>query len=116
MTNEQAHSNALQREKIIDDIELERLRQVSKGFDADHDDEHVGGELARAGGSYALQASGLTDPYFPRRTDGVPRAWPFDGQDWRPAPRDQKRRDLVRAAALLVAEIERLDRAASKNR
>lgn len=37
--------------------------------------------------------------------------WPFPPRSWKPKDR---RRDLVRAAALLVAEIERLDREAAR--
>jgi hypothetical protein len=37
-------------------------------------------------------------------------AWPWADKDWKPKDR---RRDLIRAAALIVAEIERLDRATS---
>lgn len=37
--------------------------------------------------------------------------WPWDREWWKPKDR---RRNLVRAAALLIAEIERLDRAEDK--
>jgi hypothetical protein len=40
---------------------------------------------------------------------GVPKMWPWARQWWKPTG---ARRDLVKAAALLLAEIERIDRAA----
>lgn len=47
------------------------------------------------------------------QADGMPDAWPTTWAEdwWKPK---NPRRDLVRAAALLIAEIERLDRAALK--
>jgi hypothetical protein len=42
-----------------------------------------------------------------------PQQWPWLSKWWKPKDR---RRDLVRAAALVIAEIERLDRASSDTR
>ena len=36
-----------------------------------------------------------------------PLFWPWDGNRWKPST---PRNDLIKAAALLIAEIERLDR------
>lgn len=84
---------------VIDEIAAERKRQIEdEGWTPNHDDEHNGGELALAGACYALGSTGV------RR---APEHWPFDPNWWKPQSR---RRDLVRAAALIVAEIERLDR------
>jgi hypothetical protein len=41
----------------------------------------------------------------------IDHVWPWSREWWQPKDR---RRDLVRAGALIVAEIERLDRAASR--
>lgn len=72
------------------DILAERTSQRSK-WGVEHDDEHLDGELANAAMAYISSNHKL---------------WPFaDG--WKPRSR---REDLVRAAALLIAEIERLDR------
>jgi len=40
-----------------------------------------------------------------------PDVWPWGGFTWKPTT---PRRDLVKAAALILAEIERLDRATNK--
>jgi hypothetical protein len=81
-------------------IERERLEQIHKGYDSEHDSQHTYGELARAAAAYALPrgATGRDKPFD--RED----LWPWtDG--WKPADRIT---GLVRAAALLVAEIQRL--------
>lgn len=96
------------------EVIAERERQKSvEGWTPDHDDEHEGGALASAAACYAHhaqwqlrerkrgdQAPSITDPI-------VDALWPFDEEWWK--PRDA-RRDLVRAAALILAEIERIDR------
>lgn len=89
------------------DVAGERLRQVTaEGWAREHDDGHVDGELAKAAACYAYEAT-RTD--YQRETDqgNPPPLWPWDKEWWKPKDR---RRDLVRAAALIIAEIERLDR------
>jgi len=67
------------------DVVAERRRQIeADGWDTGHDDEYVDGELAAAAAAYAISSRGDT----------------------------AKREDLVRAGALILAEIERLDRVA----
>lgn len=88
--------------KAIEDVMAERERQVEcEGWTASHDDAHTTGEMAQAAACYALRASKLYDAAHDH--------WPWDDKWWKPK---DHRRDLVRAAALIVAEIERLDRAA----
>ncbi len=89
---------------VIAEIRAERDRQIlDEGWTPEHDDTHSKGEMALAAGCYALNAA-------PERfADGVvPIFWPWAREWWKPKSR---RRDLVRAAALIVAEIERMDRA-----
>ena len=86
---------------VLVEIEAERVRQVEEeGWTTEHDDEHDGGELAHAAGCYALFSGSNAD------ADNPPKYWPWD-DGWKPS---EYRRDLIKAAALLVAEIERLDR------
>lgn len=88
---------------VIDEIVAERRRQIeSEGWTPEHDDQHDESEMARAAACYALSAAGFFDA--PRHY------WPW-GDDWW-KPKDD-RRDLIRAAALIVAEIERRDRKAA---
>lgn len=98
-------------DRVIAEIAAERRRQIeAEGFHVDHDDEHGAGELAAAAACYALEGSASDwDSAFPRTElpDGVPVAWPWEPPWWKPR---SNRENLVRAAALIVAEIERIDR------
>ncbi|NSY95782.1 hypothetical protein [Agrobacterium tumefaciens] len=93
----------------VEDVIFERNRQVEiEGWTPEHDDEHKDGSLALAAGSYCESAA---RPHFFARKLGaaftVPRTWPWSLDWWKPkTPRE----DLVRAGALIIAEIERLDR------
>lgn len=90
----------------------ERTRQMQmEGFSLDHDDHWSKGELARAAGSYASIAGGAIERSEPDTSRHLTSAWPFDRTWWKPTT---PRRDLVKAGALILAEIERLDRAAAK--
>ncbi|MFN6998899.1 MAG: hypothetical protein ACK4ST_02555 [Elioraea tepidiphila] len=94
---------------VIDEIAAERRRQIEvEGWTLEHDDQHQSGELAAAAGIYALYDV-LPDDGLRDRL--ISKCWPWDDYSWKPKDR---RRDLIRAAALIVAEIERLDRAESK--
>lgn len=76
------------------DVLAERRRQIEvEGWTPEHDDGHRHSELADAAACYATNDRTL---------------WPWSAEWWKPTTR---RRDLVRAAALILAEIERLDRA-----
>lgn len=88
------------------DVLGERMRQAAiEGWTPAHDDRHTFQELRWAAGCYVMHAGAwYAQPGKP------PSAWPWDPQSWKPKG---TRRDLVRAAALLLAEIERLDRAAA---
>lgn len=99
---------------IIAEIADERLRQVQEeGWSPEHDDEHAGGEMADAAACYAASSVSLKrEVVFRGERMGVWRnVWPFAHSWWKPKSR---RRDLVRAAALIVAEIERIDRASAE--
>lgn len=75
------------------DILMERDRQVKEeGWDEDHDDKYKNDELSRAASCYALNTLDH---------------WPWMKVWWKPTT---KRRNLVKAGALILAEIERLDR------
>ena len=92
---------------VIDEIAAERVRQIEvEGWTPEHDDEHGSGQLAQAAACYAAPRE-----LVQREVRKVPRYWPWSREWWKPRDR---RHDLIRAAALLVAEVERLDRAKSR--
>lgn len=93
-------------EHVIMEIARERERQMQvEGWTAEHDDEHCCGEMAQAAACYAHPAPWGVRP----QSCPPPKLWPWSLLWWKPKDR---RRNLIRAAALIVAEIERLDRAA----
>lgn len=90
------------------DVQAERRRQIeAEGWTPEHDDEHSHGQMARAAACYAL--AGSSAPNDGTAALLVSLAWPWDEQWWKPTT---VRRDLVKACALALAEIERLDRTA----
>jgi hypothetical protein len=79
------------------DVMAERRRQVTgEGWTAACDDEHAQGQMALAAACYAT---------------GHPAMWPWSAEWWKPS---NTRRNLVKAGALILAEIERLDREAAQ--
>lgn len=87
------------------DVLAERARQVSaEGWTPEHDDQYQHGSIAQAAGCYALHASGVYKGMYPS-------VWPWMPKWWKPTT---PRRDLVKAGALILAEIERLDRAEAR--
>lgn len=89
----------------------ERVRQIhGEGFSPSHDDKYTAGDLARAAACYARAAA---HPGPVTKDMGVPDDWPWPEHWWRPASR---RRCLEKAGALIVAEIERLERAEEASR
>jgi hypothetical protein len=90
------------RRLIMDRINDERVRQIMKeGFDHSHDVNHKNGELARAAGCYAIGASWENSHEAPMSY----RHWPWEEKWWKPGDRE---RMLYKAAALIVAELERI--------
>ena len=80
----------------VNAIWLERERQQdAEGWTDAHDDQHTRGQMACAAACYAL---------------GTKWNWPggWSGDWWKPS--EDRRRNLVKAGALIAAEIDRLDR------
>lgn len=75
---------------LFDEISLERGRQLLKGYSPKHDDEHSIEELIRLSHVYTYSALGTRSP-------------------------STVRSDLIKAAAVLVATIESLDRREKKS-
>lgn len=85
------------------DVLAERQRQVEvEGWAPARDDCYVKEELRSAALCY-MRWKDITKPGIP------PGAWPWNTRWWKPA---DDRRNMVKATALMLAEIERLDRAA----
>lgn len=90
-------------------VQEERDRQLfQEGFTKAHDDAYKGGELARAAVSYA------TPPLF-RAIDinKAPFGWPWEPEWWKPTP-DDRQREIIKSAALMYAEWDRIERLKEK--
>jgi len=98
-------------------ITEERKRQIrEKGYDDKHDDDHDTEQLIRAAQCYLNQVSiksqvmNINDSYNNKlklyRAVERPKDWPPEWlpESWNP---DSPIRDLVKAAALIAAEIDR---------
>lgn len=80
----------------------ERLRQLDEeGFSPEHDSEYQGGELLLAAESYLIQCNDTSE------NTNLPPGWKWDAYWWKPQGR---LRNLVKAGALIAAEIDRLQR------
>ncbi|WP_052130599.1 hypothetical protein [Erwinia typographi] len=98
---EQVPVSKLIAEDVLNDVKNERRRQMTTaGHTPAGDDRYRHGVLANAGAAYALQAA---NPH----NNTVPAAWPWRHDLFRSTT---PRRDLIKAAALILAEIERIDR------
>lgn len=107
-------------------IALERDRQKAvEGWTPEHDSHMDREQLAYAAACYALPdysrqhegrsvlvntARGLAEPDCFRSAEAsAPRLWPWAPEWWKPVPQDRVR-ELVKAGALIAAEIDRLQR------
>lgn len=87
-------------------IVAERQRQINaEGWSPEHDDAHADLQLAWAAWSYL----GRTLMVPGGASEVAPAAWPWSQEDWKPTP-DDPVRQLVKAGALIAAEIDRLQR------
>ena len=97
-------------------ILLERIRQIrEEGHFPEHDDRHVYGELGTAAACYALDPNTLIRQRAYNQ-NVPPKFWPFDAEAWKPALKWQRNdaklrlRELEKAGALILAEMERWHR------
>ncbi|CAO1663439.1 hypothetical protein NYA30BAC_01957 [Halomonas sp. NYA30] len=96
------------------ELNEERSRQVNaEGFSREQDDQWSKGELASLACCYADHAAFIAQAHFGyEASEPVWLPGNMDSQWWKPSL--DPRRDLVKAGALILAEIERLDRAAAR--
>ena len=97
--------------RAFDVVIGERIHQIAdEGFREERDDSLDPGVLSSAGASYALHACDVLHPMSQGDggfKDTPPSSWPFDRSWWKPTT---PVRDLAKAAALILAEIEKLIR------
>jgi len=103
-------------------IVAERVRQIcEEGWTPEHDAGHMPDDLARAATCYAMPSRMrqeiLTREYT---ADTLDKDWPISiwnwGEEcWKPTP-DDRVRELVKAGALIAAEIDRISATVHKER
>lgn len=81
--------------------EKHRTNREHKGYTEHHDDQHVAGELADGAIAFIMQDLEGT-------SKNAKDWWPFEEETFEPS--DDPIRNLVKAGALIVAEIERRQR------
>lgn len=94
----------------IELIAKERARQISQeGWTPEHDDEHCHGEISQAALCYTEAATmqAATGENV-RKLRRFRRMWPWEWALWKPS--EDPVRNLVKAGALIAAEIDRLER------
>lgn len=99
------------------DVIGERNRQIEQEhYSIKHDDSYQNNELPRAAASYVNNVVSrgwvFSSVYGPEvyQSEEVPDLWPWSDEHWKPK---NPRRDLVKAAALIIAEIDRMDRSSA---
>ena len=92
----------------IELIAQERHRQIDiEGWTPEHDDEHGMAELGLAALSYVSVAASQVRMKGMCVKERLPTYWPWKGF-WKPSP--DPVRNLVKAGALIAAEIDRIQR------
>lgn len=93
----------------IELIADERQRQIEvEGWNHDHDDAYKNEELSQAAACYVTPAKDRLFSHAMAPNKPV-HLWPWPPEWWKPTP-DDRIRELVKAGALIIAEIERLQR------
>ena len=97
------------------DVLAERRRQVeAEGYDTEHDDAHVMGEIGALAALY-LMPDGARDWDTTSTTYGATLGQALLPEDWTmPTMGEDRRRDLVKGIACGLAELERWDRASAQ--
>lgn len=94
------------------DVLAERRRQVAQeGYGTEHDDAYPSGEIAAYAAFYAMPPAARE---WPATETGYGETFgeAIVPADWTAPKTGDRRRELVKAGALILAELERLDRAA----
>lgn len=99
-------------EFFLNMLKLERERQIAKGYDNQSDEiQNNGSEMAQAAASFALMAAGIEGDDRAAGLESALFNWP---ESWDPLVIAKEGMTtvecLVKAGALIVAELERLSR------
>lgn len=95
---------------FLEKVQEERTRQIeTEGWSPEYDSMvNTDEQLATAAACYACPENLRGDFIY-----GLLSFWPFDTRWWKPSPLDRKK-EIIKAAALLYAEYDRLDKLEKK--
>lgn len=89
----------------IELITAERQRQIEKeGWTSEHDKQHFSDELATVASLYAMPER---QRCYDNRISPCPINFPWSSAWWKPSP-DNRIKELIKAGALIAAEIDRI--------
>uniref|UniRef100_I2Q2Q6 Uncharacterized protein n=1 Tax=Desulfovibrio sp. U5L TaxID=596152 RepID=I2Q2Q6_9BACT len=96
---------------LLAEVLDERMRQIAKGYTLEHDDAHQRGELSQGAAALVFRAlarhEAELDMPVPLGFPAIDDIWPFGDAG---TPDKPVRACLLAAIAMLLAEVERLDR------
>lgn len=88
-------------------VVVERQRQIQKeGYGAKHDERHSRGQLGAAAACYAMPEVCRLQACNHGNYSLVGAIWPWGAEWWKPTP-SNRIRELSKAGALILAELER---------
>lgn len=103
------HPNKDHFAQIASEMIVKRHDQIALGYSPERDDQHTDGSIGRMAACFALYACGGDYKFWARLLN------PWSLGDLKPIEGERSpRQQLVHAGALIVAEIERLDRLSLK--
>lgn len=96
--------------EIYTEIRHEYRQLIKSSLPPQEADQYIDGSITHAAGAYLSMA---TTHFYPLALRGIlqreaKELWPWSEESWNPA--SSPRRNLIKAAAYIVAEIERLER------
>lgn len=94
---------------LIAEVAEERIRQVKKGYTRESDDKRDPGVLAAAGAAYAWHASFMRAMGSPMSEQTAKDYGVDTFFNWSKPPKPA-RKALIQAAALIFAELEKMER------
>lgn len=89
-------------------VSFERCKQIAKGYKAEHDDIHTLGQLTLGAVCYAQTAFTQINSAKPLPTGFKHKDWPWQASSFH--AEEDPVGNLVKAAAMLIAEAERIER------
>lgn len=101
--------------KFAEMMSNERQRQIEEElYTVEHDDVHNHGDLADAAACYAATPQWIFKGSKPTSYKKLIPLWPWDEQ-WYKKHKHERKRQLIIAGALIIAELERLERLEEKD-